>query len=98
MPKRIDQHQIAVDLIDKMFEIAGHDIRYKDIEGREDNWYQQWTMTEAQNKEWKEWGQKFIKQKYRLTKKGAETQMAWFDLAYGLKISDWLQNHPEYGE
>ena len=35
---RIDKHKIAVELIDKMFEIAGHEARYKDVEGRTDEW------------------------------------------------------------
>ena len=47
--KRQTKEQMAITLIDKMFEFAGHDARYKDVEGRTDNWYQQWTMTEAQN-------------------------------------------------
>jgi hypothetical protein len=96
--KRQTKEQMAITLIEKMFYFAGHDIRYKDVEGRTDNWYQQWTMTEAQNKEWKEWGTKFIKTKLRTNLKSAQTEMAWFDLCYGLTISDWLQNHPEYAE
>jgi ABC-type multidrug transport system ATPase subunit len=37
-----------------MFEIAGHSTTFEDIKGRTDNWYQQWTMTEEQNKEWRD--------------------------------------------
>ena len=83
---RIDKHKIAVELIDKMFEIAGHEARYKDVEGRTDEWYTEYTMTEEQNKEWKDWVKKFIKKELRTTAKAASTEMAWFDLSYGLKI------------
>ena len=43
-------------------------------------------MTEEQNKEWKDWGKKFIKKELRTTAKAAGVEMAWFDLSYGLKI------------
>ena len=45
--KKID---IAKTLIDKMFEIAGHQVTFEDIKDRKDNWYQQYTMTEEQNR------------------------------------------------
>ncbi len=76
------------ELIDKMFEIAGHDLKFEDVEGRTDNWFQQYTMTEAQNKEWRDWGVKYIKKKKRHYSKIAEREMAMLDLYCGLKISD----------
>ena len=77
---------IVETMLNKMFEIAGHSITFEDIKGRTDNWYQQWTMTEEQNKEWREWGVKYLKKQKRLYKAYAEKQMAWFDLMYGLKL------------
>lgn len=74
-------------LINKMFEIAGHNVTYKDIKDRKDNWYQLWTMTEEQNKEWRKWGIELIK-KDRSLKKLADREMAFFDLMYGLKIQE----------
>jgi len=86
---RRDKNDIIVEtLINKMFEIAGHPVTFEDISGRTDNWYQQWTMTEEQNKEWREWGAKYIKKEKRLYKAYAERQMAMFDLNYGLKINN----------
>jgi len=76
---------IGKDIIDQMFIIAGHDLRYDDIVGRKDNWFQQYTMTEDQRKEWIDWGIKYLKKK-RYYKKIAEREMAWIDLFYGLKI------------
>lgn len=81
--KKID---IGVELINKMFEVAGHSVTFDDIKERTDNWYTQWTMTEEQNKEWREWGIDYLKKKKRWPKYLAEREMAMFDLCYGLKI------------
>jgi hypothetical protein len=82
------EKQLLKELIDKMFEIAGHNLKFEDVEGRTDNWFQQYTMTEAQNKEWREWGTKHIKKKNRYYSKIASREMAMLDLYCGLKISD----------
>jgi hypothetical protein len=79
---------ILKELIDKMFEIAGHPLKFEDVEGRTDNWFQQHTMTEAQNKEWRDWGVKFISKKRRFGIKLADREMRMLDLYCGLKISD----------
>jgi hypothetical protein len=79
---------ILKELIDKMFEIAGHNLKFEDVEGRTDEWYQQYTMTEAQNKEWREWGAKHIKKKKRYYSRIAEREMAMLDLYCGLKIEN----------
>ena len=74
-------------LIDQMFIIAGHELRYDDVVGRKDNWFQQYTMTEAQRNEWKEWGISYIRKKKRWSKKLAEREMAFLDLYCGLKTA-----------
>ena len=80
------EKQFLKELIDKMFELAGHDLKFEDVEGRTDNWFQQYTMTEAQNREWREWGVKHIKKKKRHYSKIAEREMAMLDLYCGLRI------------
>jgi len=87
--KRVDKNKLILkELIDKMFEIAGHPLKFEDVEGRTDNWFQQHTMTEAQNEEWREWGIKLIMKKRRYNKKLADREMRMLDLYCGLKISD----------
>jgi hypothetical protein len=84
---RKNKDEVIVEtMINKMFEIAGHSVVFEDIKDRTDNWYQQWTMTEEQNKEWREWGIKYLKKQKHLVKYYAERQMAMFDLNYGLKL------------
>jgi hypothetical protein len=79
----------VIDIINKMFEIAGHDVTYDDIKDRKDDWYTQWTMTMAQNDEWKEWGVAEIRKRFRYNKKLAEREMAMIILQWGLKFSDF---------
>jgi hypothetical protein len=87
--KREDKNKLVLkELINKMFEIAGHSLKFEDIEGRKDNWFQQYTMTEAQNEEWRSWGIKFIMKKLRYNKFTADREIRMLDLYCGLKISD----------
>lgn len=79
---------ISETLINKMFEIAGHQVTFEDIKDRKDNWYQQWTMTEAQNQEWIEWGIEYIRKQLKINKKLAEREMGWINLGWGLKTID----------
>lgn len=76
------------DIINKMFIIAGHDVTYDDIIGREDPWYMDWEMTLEENEEWKKWGKKYLMKNLRLYAREAEKQMLWISVQYGLKISD----------
>jgi hypothetical protein len=77
---------ILRELINQMFIIAGYpEVSFDDVAGRKDQWYLDWTMTEAQNKEWRDWGIKYLKKK-RYYKKIAEREMAMIDLYCGLKI------------
>lgn len=92
MAKRLSyeekKDQLVVDLINKMFEIAGHNVTFDDIKDRKDAWYSQWTMTEVQYDEWQKWGTKEIKKKLKMTDDYAKRQMAMIGLNYGLKFAD----------
>jgi hypothetical protein len=76
-------------LINKMFEIAGHQITYDDIKDRKDDWYSQWTMTTEQNEQWKKWGIVEIKKQFRYNTLTAEREMGMISLMWGLKFSDF---------
>ena len=75
-------------LINKMFEIAGHQVTYDDIKNRKDDWYSQWTMTTEQNEQWKKWGIAEIKKQFRYNTLTAEREMGMISLMWGLKFSD----------
>jgi hypothetical protein len=93
MEKRLSIEQkkekAFIEIINKMFEFAGHDVTYNDIKGREDNWYTQWTMTVEQNEEWKKWGKKYLMKELRMCAKMAENEMMWTSMQYGLKFSNF---------
>jgi len=92
MAKRLSreqkEEQAVVDLINKMFEIAGHEVTYDDILGVE-NWFQQYTMTMEQSEEFRDWGKKHLIKTFRMSAKRAENEMMWFNLQYGLKYSNY---------
>jgi len=69
-------------LINKMFEIAGHQITYDDIKDRKDDWYSQWTMTTEQNEQWKKWGIAEIKKQFRYNTLTAEREMGMISLMW----------------
>lgn len=101
MAKRLTRQeketQMVVDMINKMFEIAGHAVTYEDVKDRKDAWYSEWTMTEAQYDEWKAWGKKYLQTKLRMYAKMAERQMEMIGLMWGLKFSDlkWTTNEQD---
>mgnify|MGYP000944822423 FL=1 len=90
MAKKKTPEENAKILIDKMFEIAGHDVKYEDIVERKDNWFWDWTMTMEQRNQWMEWGVDYLRKNNRYTtKKQAEINMSWVDMQWGLKVSDY---------
>ena len=80
------EEQMVPDMINKMFEIAGHRVTYDDIKDRKDAWYAQWTMTEQQYDEWELWGKKYLMKNLRMYAKMAERQMSMVGLMWGLKF------------
>lgn len=85
---RQDKNQIVVEtLVNRMFEIAGHQVTYNDIKDRKDDWYAQWTMTPEQEQEWRTWGAGYLKKMYRYTKPMAQRQMSMINLMWGLKTA-----------
>ena len=80
-----DNKELLKEIIDKMFEIAGHSLKFEDVEGRTDEWFSEYTMTESQNKEWRDWGTDLIRKKRRYTKKMSSMEMTMLDLYCGLK-------------
>jgi len=93
MGKRLTLQQkremFVEDVINKMFEIAGHSVTYIDIKDRKDDWYTQWNMTVEQNDEWKKWGELEIIKKLKYNKIIAEREMAMISLMWGLKFSNF---------
>jgi hypothetical protein len=98
MTKRLNkeqkQEQAVIDLINQMFIIAGHQVTYNDVLGKE-NWFQEYTMTVEQAEEFKKWGKKYLMKNLRTYAKAAEREMMWFTLQYGLTYSNWEEYNNE---
>lgn len=81
------KHQQAViDIINKMFEIAGHEVTFEDVLHRKDNWFLMYTITEQQDREWVKWGIDYIRKNLKMNKERATKEMQWLALSFGLKI------------
>lgn len=81
------KHQKAViDIINKMFEIAGHEVTFEDVLHRKDNWFLEYTITEQQDREWVKWGIDYIRKNLKMNKDRATKEMQWLALNFGLKI------------
>ena len=89
LTKQQKQEEFLQDAINKMFEIAGHEVTFDDIKDRTDNWFTEWTMTEAQNDEWKEWGISEMKRRFKYNRNWAEREMGMISLMWGLKFSNF---------
>jgi hypothetical protein len=91
--KRISREQkwqiAREELINKMFEIAGHPVTYEDIKDRRDNWFQQWTMTVEESEEWKSWGSDYLRKHLKLNKAMADREMLWANVQWGLMYSNY---------
>lgn len=92
MTKRLTQEEkvnkAIVDIINQMFIIAGHDVTYDDVVGKE-NWFREYKMTLKQGEEWEQWGKQYLIKNLKMNSKEAEKEMNWFTLQYGLTYSDW---------
>ena len=93
LTKQQKQEEFLQDAINKMFEIAGHEVIFDDIKDRKDNWFREYTMTVEQGEEFKKWGKKYLMKELRETAKLAEREMLWFNLQWGLTYSNWEDYH-----
>ena len=82
------REKAVVDLINQMFIIAGYDVTYNDILGK-DKWFLEYSMTVEQSEEWKKWGIAYLRKNLKMNKKLAEREMMWTNLQWGLKYSNW---------
>jgi hypothetical protein len=48
-----------------------------------------WTMTEQQYSDWKEWGRKYLMKNLKQRSKQAERDMMWVGLQWGLKFDKY---------
>lgn len=96
MPRRLSleerREKMLIDVLNKMFEFAGHNVTFDDIKDRKDAWYNEWTMTESQYDEWQKWGVKEFKKRFKLTEDYSKRQMGMIGLNWGLKFDKKIES------
>lgn len=89
MTREEKKQRALVDLTNKMFEIAGHQVTYEDVKHRKDAWYRDWTMTVEEAVEWQAWGTEYLMKRLRLDREAAALQMGWCNAQWGLMYSNF---------
>jgi hypothetical protein len=84
----VDTDKLVKHLINKMFEYAHIPQTYDDVKNRRDEWYKEFTMTQAQSNAFKDYAVRYLKRELKSSYYKADTEYQWFDLMWGLKISD----------
>lgn len=84
--KESKRQQAVIDIINKMFEIAGHEVTFHDVLSRKDNWFLEYTITEEKEREWIEWSIYYLRKNLKMSKESARREMMWMALSFGLKI------------
>ena len=83
-----DAQKIVKHLINKMFEYAHVPQTFDDIKDRKDEWYREFTMTQEESNAFKDYAIRYLKRELKTGYYKADTEYQWFDLMYGLRISD----------
>lgn len=88
------KEKLVIELINKQFEIAGHDMTYdklkelglnKEQDDPSENWYVKYTKTTTQAEEFREWAIERIAEVLDVSKAKADYEFSWWDLSFGLK-------------
>ena len=79
---------IVEHLINKMFEYAHIPQTYDDIKDRKDEWYKEFTMTQEESDAFKDYAIRYLRRELKTGYYKADTEYQWFDLMWGLRISD----------
>ena len=74
-------------IINKQFKICKKPLTYNDVsDGKMPEWFRKHTCSAAENQKWKEWTQKYLRDKMKMTKDRAFIEMSYIDVTYGLKL------------
>jgi uncharacterized protein YpuA (DUF1002 family) len=87
MKDNITEKSVEV-IVNKMFEISGHNLTYNNVKDRDDDWYTQWTMTSEQVTQWEQWGKEYLMENLQMNSIMAEKEMDIMSLGWGLKIKN----------
>lgn len=81
------EQEIAKVLINKMFEIAGYSVTYREAVSKGSKWFNEWTITLEQQEKWIKWGANYMYEELGIPLYLAERRMDMFNFNYGLKLA-----------
>lgn len=85
MKKTINRTNITTHLIEYQLAMVGKTI----VETFDDDkWFFNWTMTQKQHEEFKNYAIPLLQKVFKFNKKKANDTFSWFDLSFGLRIKD----------
>ena len=85
MKAKVNRANITRHLIEYQLDMVGKRL----VDTLDDDlWYFNWTMTQEQHEEFKRYAIPLLKKIFKFNKGKAESTFGWFDLQFGLKISN----------
>lgn len=76
---------VAKDLINGMFQIAGHDVTFDDVVKEPEGYYNRYTWTPEQENQWISWATDYVKKNLKHRSSYADREVTMFNLCYGLR-------------
>jgi len=76
---------VAKDLINGMFQIAGHDVTFDDVVKEPEGYYNRYTWTPEQENQWISWATEYVKKHLKHRSTYVDREIAMFNLSYGLR-------------
>ena len=83
--KKKTKEDVAKDLVNAMFLIAGHNVTFDDVAKEPEGYYNRYTWSPEQEKEWMSWATDYIKKHLKHRSTHADREVAMFNLCYGLR-------------
>ncbi len=88
---KIDRNNLQEHLLTHQLSIVGKTI--EDAKKQKD-WFQEWTITEEQHNQFKDYAIPLIQKTLKCSKSHAIKSFQWFDLGFGLRLNhEDIQNH-----
>jgi len=85
MIDRNAREAFVIEAITKQLEIAGLDPAL--LKASPSTWIKDHHITEDQRSEWRDWFISELRNRFKMSKKAAESEFSFFDLQYGLSQS-----------
>ena len=85
MSRQQKEAMVCENLINAMMQIAGYELTAQDLAAEGGEWFSKYTMTPEQEKQWMEWGEKYLRQTLKYTARQAHKNMQMFNVSYGLR-------------